>query len=87
MRVILILLGTLVPVVMPAQTPAQAPAQASKTAEAPVQSVQLLESFLARGWPGSRADSLTSLALFPVSALSNRPLPSAIDWKASSKNY
>lgn len=91
MRVILFLLGALIPVVTPAQTPAQTaaqtPTQTSKAPEANVQSVQLLESFLGRGWPGSRADSLTSLALFPLSALSNRPLPSAIEWKASSKNY
>ena len=82
MRVILVLLAVVVSVLAPAQTPVS-----TKPTEAPVQSVQLLESFLSRGWPGSRADTLASLALFPVSTVSGRTLPSAIEWKASSKNY
>ena len=82
MRVILVLLAVVVSALAPAQTPVS-----TKPTEAPVQSVQLLESFLSRGWPGSRADTLASLALFPVSTVSGRTLPSAIEWKASSKNY
>lgn len=82
MRFILVLLAVVVSALAPAQTPVS-----TKPSDAPVQSVQLLESFLSRGWPGSRADTLASLALFPVSTVSGRTLPSAIEWKASSKNY
>lgn len=82
MRVFIVLLAVVVSALAQGQTPVS-----TKSSEAPVQSVQLLESFLSRGWPGSRADTLASLALFPVSTVAGHKLPSAIEWKVSSKNY
>ena len=84
MRVFLILLQAFLPAAMFSQAAApQAKPQAAPQAEA----VQLLETFLGRGWPGSRADTLNSLALWPVGKMPGRPLPSAVDWRATSKNY
>jgi hypothetical protein len=84
MRVFLLLLHAFLPAAMFSQ--AAAP-QAKPQAATQVEAVQLLEAFLDRGWPGSRADTLNSLALWPVSKMPGRPLPSAVDWRATSKNY
>lgn len=86
MRSLRILLCVLIPAMMAGQTLSPPPSE-TKPSVAAKQGVQLLESFLGKGWPGSRADALNSFALFPVSTVSNRPLPSAIEWKTSSKNY
>ena len=84
MRVILVLLHVLIPAVMFSQA---APPQAKPPVTPSLESVQLLEAFFGRGWPGSRADTLNSLALWPVSKMPGRSLPSAVDWKVTSKNY
>jgi hypothetical protein len=84
MRVILVLLHVLIPAAMFSQ--AAAP-KAKPQVTPSLESVQLLEAFLGRGWPGSRADTLNSLALWPVSKMPGRSLPSAVDWKVTSKNY
>lgn len=86
MRSLRILLCVLIPAMMAGQTSTPPPSE-TKPSVAAKQGVQLLEGFLGKGWPGSRADALNSFALFPVSTVSNRPLPSAIEWKTSSKNY
>lgn len=84
MRVILVLLHFLIPTAMFSQPAAP---QAKPQVTPSIESVQMLEAFFGRGWPGSRADTLNSLALWPVSRMPGRSLPSAVDWKVTSKNY
>jgi hypothetical protein len=64
-----------------------APSATAKLIPQASQSVPLLESFLGRGWPGSKAETLSELALFPVIGTYGRALPSALEWKATSKNH
>jgi hypothetical protein len=64
-----------------------APSATAKLIPQASQSVPLLESFLGRGWPGSKAETLSELALLPVIGTYGRALPSALEWKATSKNH
>ena len=61
---------------------------ASLVAQVAPPTIPVLESFLERSWPGSRADALTLLAVAP-DAPGKRIFPkaSAVEWKVTSKHY
>jgi hypothetical protein len=87
---LVIFLACLAPLLTMAQATSSSQAAPSATAKLTPQasqSVPLLESFLGRGWPGSKAETLSELALLPVIGTYGRALPSALEWKATSKNH
>lgn len=87
---LVIFLACLAPLLTMAQATSSSQAAPSATAKLipqASQSVPLLESFLGRGWPGSKAETLSELALLPVIGTYGRALPSALEWKATSKNH
>lgn len=91
MRPYIALLAGLAPLLTMAQSPSSIqgapPAVAAKPSPQAPQSVPLLDSFLGRGWPGSKAEALSELALLPVIGTYGRALPSALEWKATSKSH
>ena len=91
MRPYIALLAGLAPLLTMAQSPSSIqgapPAVAAKPSPQAPQSVPLLDSFLGRGWPGSKAEALSELALLPVIGTFGRALPSALEWKATSKSH